>query len=106
MRHRLAILSTASGLIAILGVGRAEAQTFNSGSTGADGAFNPAANTTLTLPATGVFNFTTVNIPNGVTVKFTKNVANTPVTILASGCFLNQFSTLTLAALVCSIDVP
>src|SRR2546428_3456041 len=58
---------------------------FNSGSTGADGALNPSANLTLTLPATGVFNFTTVNIPGGVILRFTRNAANTPVTILAQG---------------------
>jgi hypothetical protein len=63
--------------------GAAMAQTFNSGSTGADGALNPAANTTLALPASGVFNYTTVTIPAGVTV--TPNAGNTPVTILASG---------------------
>jgi len=56
-----------------------------SGSTGADGAFNPTANTLRQLPADGVFNFTTVNIPTGVTVTFTKNAANTPVYILATG---------------------
>jgi hypothetical protein len=61
------------------------AQTFNSGSTGADGAFSPTANTTLTLPPSGVFNFTTINIPSGVTVRFARNVTNTPVTVLASG---------------------
>jgi len=61
------------------------AQTFSSGSTGADGAFAPSANTTLALPADGVFNFTTVTIPAGVTVTFTPNAANTPVTILATG---------------------
>ena len=62
------------------------AQTgFNSGSTGADGAFSPAANQTLQIPASGVFNFTTVNVPAGVTITFTRNTLNTPVTILASG---------------------
>ena len=60
-------------------------QTFNSGSTGADGPFNPASNTTLTLPPSGVFNFTTINIPAGVTVTFTKNAANTPAILLATG---------------------
>src|SRR3989454_6735914 len=58
---------------------------FNSGSTGAHGALNPSANLTRTLPATGVFNFTTVNIPGGVILRFTRNAANTPVTILAQG---------------------
>lgn len=56
-----------------------------SGSTGADGAFNPTVNTELTLPPSGVFNFTSVNIPAGVTVTFKKNTANTPVVWLASG---------------------
>lgn len=63
----------------------AYAAGFSSGSTGADGAFSPTANTTLTLPPNGVFNFTTVDIPAGVTVKFVKNAANTPVHILTIG---------------------
>mgnify|MGYP001585332382 CR=1 FL=1 len=58
---------------------------FNSGSTGADGAFEPTANTALQVPESGVFNFTTVNIPTGVTVTFKKNSKNTPVTILSTG---------------------
>lgn len=59
--------------------------TYNSGSTGADGTFNPTANTVVTLPADGVLNYTTVNIPTGVTVTFQKNAKNTPVYMLASG---------------------
>ena len=58
---------------------------FSSGSTGADGPFSPAVNTTVTLPASGVFNYTTVNIPVGVTVTYLRNTTNTPVVILASG---------------------
>jgi len=69
----------------VLWTGAAAAQTFNSGSTGADGAFNPTANVTVSFPASGVFNFTTINIPAGVTVRFTRNAANTAVTLLASG---------------------
>ena len=61
------------------------AQTFSSGSTGADGAFAPTGNTTVPLPPDGVLNFTTVNIPAGVTVTFAPNAANTPVTMLATG---------------------
>ena len=79
-RFTLVLLATIA-----LGAGSAFAQTFNSGSTGADGAFNPTTNTTLTLPPDGVFNFTTINIPAGVTVTFTRNAANTPVTMLATG---------------------
>lgn len=77
----------AIGLVAVV-VGSAPsfAQTFSSGSTGADGAFNPPAGvTTLTVPPSGVFNFTTVTIAANATVKFTRNATNTPVTMLASG---------------------
>lgn len=63
----------------------AKAQTFSSGSNGSLGAFSPAANVTVTLPADGVLNYTTVNIPAGVTVTFAANAANTPVTMLATG---------------------
>ena len=58
---------------------------FDSGSTSADGAFSPTVDTTVDLPVDGVFNFTTVTIPSGVTVRFNKNTANTPVTFLVSG---------------------
>jgi len=59
--------------------------SFVSGSTGVDGAFNPTESQTLILPESGVFNFTTINIPSGVTIRFSRNARNTPVTILASG---------------------
>jgi hypothetical protein len=58
-----------------------------SGSTGADGPFNPTVNTVVTLPPSGVLNYTSVNIPAGVTVTFQKNATNTPVVILVSGDF-------------------
>jgi len=58
---------------------------FSSGSTGTDGAFAPTANITVQLPENGVFNYTTVNIPSGVTITFKRNSKNAPVTILASG---------------------
>jgi hypothetical protein len=81
-RIRLAMLGLV-GLAALAG-GPVAAQTFNSGSTGADSAFSPTTTTTLALPPSGVFNYTTVNIPAGVTVRYTRNAANTPVTVLAS----------------------
>lgn len=59
--------------------------TFSSGSTGALGAFNPSSNTAVTLPPDGVLNYTTINVPSGVTVTFVRNAANTPVTMLATG---------------------
>lgn len=57
---------------------------FSSGSTGADGAFSPTSDTTVDLPASGVLNYTTVNIPSGVTVRFAQSV-KAPVVMLASG---------------------
>lgn len=72
-------------MLASLCFAPAWAFAFNSGSTGADGAFNPTVNTVVQLPDSGVFNFTTVNIPAGVTVTFKKNTTNTPVVMLASG---------------------
>src|SRR6218665_889306 len=59
--------------------------TFDSGSTGADGALNVTVNTEIVLPPSGVLNYTSINIPAGVTVTFRKNVTNTPVYLLASG---------------------
>src|SRR5206468_1721063 len=86
MKANLVTLSIAALTAAtVLEAGSAVAQSFNSGSTGADGAFNPTTDSTLTLPPAGVLNFTTINIPSGVTVKFIPNVANTPVTPLPSG---------------------
>ncbi len=66
------------------------AQYFDSGSTGADGAFNPSCTptpctVTVTLPANGTFNYTTVSVASGITVKYASNAANTPVFILAQG---------------------
>ena len=44
------------------------AQTFSSGSTGADGALDLAAgDRRVQLPDSGILNYTTVNIPNGRT---------------------------------------
>lgn len=58
---------------------------FSSGSTGVDGALSPTADVVITLPASGVLNYTTVNIPTGVTVRFQRNLANTAVTMLTTG---------------------
>jgi hypothetical protein len=98
---KLIFLSVLMSLILLIG-GNSYA-VFNSGSTGADGAFNPPSqvppgtvvngnNVTVPIPEPslsvsdcGVYNFTTVNIPSGVTVTFTKNSKNTPVCILATG---------------------
>jgi len=75
-------------LAALLAAGCAvavQAQTFSSGSTGADGALSPTVNTEVVLPPSGILNYTTVNIPTGVTVTFRKNTLNTPVVLLVQG---------------------
>lgn len=64
---------------------RAQLNNFSSGSTGADGAFSPATSQTIQVPESGVFSFTTINIPTGVTITYTRNSKNTPVTLLATG---------------------
>ncbi len=73
------------GLVLSLATVLAQAVGFNSGSTGADGALNVTTDTTLTLPANGVFNYTTVNVAAGSTLRFTKNASNTPVVLLTTG---------------------
>lgn len=80
---RWALLGVLCFLAAAVNV-RAQ-NTFSSGSTGADGAFSPTANQTIVVPDSGVFNFTTVNIPTNVTITFSRNLTNKPLTILASG---------------------
>jgi hypothetical protein len=76
-----ALVVIASGALAA----PAGAQTFNSGSTGALGALNVTSGTvTLTTPPDGAFHYTTIDVSNA-TLKFTRNVANTPITVLASG---------------------
>jgi hypothetical protein len=80
---RWALLGVLCFLAAAVNV-RAQ-NTFSSGSTGSDGAFSPTANQTIVVPDSGVFNFTTVNIPTNVTITFSRNLTNKPLTILASG---------------------
>ncbi len=59
--------------------------SFSSGSTGADGAFNPTTTQTIAVPDSGILNFTTVNIPANVTITFSRSTNNKPLTVLASG---------------------
>src|SRR5919206_1503556 len=73
------------GLCLFMSVAASAQNNFSSGSTGADGAFAPATTQTITVPDSGVFNFTTVNIPAGVTITFNRGTNNKPLTILASG---------------------
>jgi hypothetical protein len=77
----------------------AGAQTFASGSTGADGPLAPSMNPPdnkggcvpfdyngcwLQVPESGVFNFTTIE-PGPFTIRFKPNSRNTPVYLLATG---------------------
>jgi hypothetical protein len=61
-----------------------QAQNFNSGSDGSDGAFTMNQDTTLDVPPDGIFNFTTVTITGG-NLRFRRNALNTPVFVLATG---------------------
>lgn len=64
----------------------AVAQSFSSGSTGADGALDLTyGDQTVQLPDSGVLNYTTVNIPAGRTLMFKPNTLNTPVVLRAQG---------------------
>ena len=68
------------------------AQVVNTGSTGSDGAldFSGISYTTnivinMTDHPTGIYQYTTVNIPTNITVTFIPNANNTPVTWLLQG---------------------
>lgn len=69
----------------------AVAQSFSSGSTGADGALDlstmdcPNSYCLIQLPESGILNYTTINIPYGKTLAFKPNFRNTPVIMLAQG---------------------
>jgi hypothetical protein len=56
----------------------------NTGSNGSDGAFNPISSTVIDMHdhPNGIYQYTSVNIPPGVTVTFIPNANNTPVTWL------------------------
>jgi hypothetical protein len=71
------------GLVVLLAATPVSA--FDSGSTGVNGAFAPVSDTSIVLPPNGILNFTTMNIPSGVTVRISSNLANTPAYILVQG---------------------
>ncbi|MDF7825068.1 hypothetical protein P4B35_13680 [Pontiellaceae bacterium B12227] len=57
-------------------------------SDGSKGPFNPGSNITIDLATeatNGVLNYTTINIPAHVTVRFSPNASNTPVFLAATG---------------------
>src|SRR5258707_13152104 len=88
--------SAAVALFLSFAVSQVGAQAFSSGSTGADGALDLSVSSaalpcgspgycTVTLPESGVLNYTTINIPFGKNLIFKPNLRNTPVVMLAQG---------------------
>src|SRR5438094_398941 len=62
------------------------AQSFSSGSTGADGALDlSSGDRVVQIPESGVLNYTTINIPASRSLTFKRNSRNTPVVVLAQG---------------------
>lgn len=97
--YQCSLLLMVVGLCAGLALAQ---NTFNSGSTGANGAFSPTSlptgctrsgsSITCDLPPNGIFNFTTFDLPSGNTLRFNRNARNTPAIILASGnCALGGY---------------
>lgn len=75
----------------------------NSGSDGHDGALNPTANLVINMAdhPDGIYHYTSVDIPGGVTVSFIPNASNTPVVWLVQGnC--NISGTVTLNGQTCT----
>ena len=66
----------------------------NSGSNGSDGAFNPTTNIVINMAdhPNGIYQYTSVNIPSGVTVTFIPNANNSPVIwLVQSNVAINGF---------------
>ncbi len=64
----------------------------NSGSDGSDGAFHPTTNTVIDMAdhPDGIYHYSSVNIPTGVTVTFIPNANNTPVVwLVQSNCVVD-----------------
>ena len=76
------ILSLLTGALALATTAIAQV---NSGSNGSDGALNPTSDLVIDMAdhPDGIYHYTSVNIPAGVTVSFIPNAANTPVVWLA-----------------------
>ncbi len=70
-------------MFAVLLIANANAQV-NSGSNGSDGALNPVSSIVINMGdhPNGIYQYSSVTISNGVTVTFTPNANNTPVTWL------------------------
>lgn len=84
--HRIVRWVLLAAILGGMGILPTSAQLiFNSGSNASYGPMNITANTTLALPADGIFHCTTITVAVGATLKFTPNALNTPVYLLATG---------------------
>ena len=82
--------STITGMLMLcqMAIYSATVYSFPVLSDGSDGAFNPTSSQTINLNSVapdGIFNFTTINIPTGVEIKFIRNTLNTSVFFGATG---------------------
>ena len=74
------------------------AQQVNSGSDGHDGALKPSRNLVIDMAdhPDGIYHYTSVNIPAGVTVSFIPNAGNKPVVWLVQGdCVISAWVNVT-----------
>ena len=65
-----------------LAFGPQSVHAFDSQSDGSNGDLAPTVNTIVELPPSGVLQYRRIDIPSGVTVRFKRNSANTPVVLL------------------------
>ena len=81
-------------LLLMLTLSGAATAQFSSGSDGSDGPLlikSASGTVTLNVPEPdGIFNFTTITIEQGATLRFNRNARNTPVYFLATGDVLIQ----------------
>src|SRR5438552_10007820 len=87
-------------LAVILPLTFAEGQ-INSGSDGRDGALNPTQSITIDMSdhPDGIYQYSSVNIPAGLTVTFKPNAKNTPIVwLVQSDCVISGSISITGAA--------
>lgn len=86
------IFSNAALIMSLLFLSHAAPAQVDSASNGSDGAFNPTEDTVIDMAdhSDGIYHYTSVNIPNGVTVTFIPNANNTPVIwLVQSNCVVS-----------------
>src|SRR5205823_5411718 len=81
-----------TAFFAIVSLAAACSAQVNTGSNGSDGALTPWANIVVDMTdhPNGIYQYTSVNIPSGVTVTFRPNVNNTAVMwLVQANCVIN-----------------